>query len=402
MSDDLFQVLLKLRGPDKSDGSQLEMLGKQAADRWLDGRADNLSDAVVQTVKSAGLNTEQVRRVIEFTNIEAYNREFKKESSSKVINFEGGPADPSVVLKDLNRVEQKVACTLASDYDVPPEPYAHVSVSTERAFDQAFATQGGEYPEVNPFGEVLDLRDKLASAHDQMTGELSSLEVDFQEASRQLLGHVKQAALAGHSLSEIVHIWNGVAPDQVFVKTAMESMLEPLLSAGVFTGDELVESLQKVAAPRVPNPEHPLVQGFAEYCETLAKLAELRDRREEVADVVGDLTEFLKAAELGGVAGAIGRGAEALMNGAGFVGEHAGKLIAGNSERAATWGRRAGKAALIAGGAMGANEAYRNTLKYDPRWQRAVRAVRAATPFTQDYYNREYELMLRANGGMMY
>ena len=393
---DLIQELLQQRHAGKVDGSHLEMLGKQAAEMWGEGRVKNLSDAVVQTVKSAGLSPEQVRRVIEFTNVEAYNKEFKKEGSpNRVVNFAGGPADPVVIFKDLNDGGGgNVFDAGTGDYSSPPEEKRAFSLAEENEFDQMFTSSGLEYPEVNPYGDVIELRDKLASEHGRLTSEIGQNEVDFQVLSGSLFGHVKQAALNGHSLSEIVHIWNGIAPDQIFVKVAMEGMLPQLVENGVFTSDSLVESLQKVAEHRVPNPAHPLVSDFAAYCDVLSKLASMREMQEEAANAIGDLNAFIKAA-FEGVAPAVGRAAEKVWNVAGKGGEMAGKLIH-NSEAGAKWGRRAGKAALVAGAGLGANEAYRRTLKYDPTFQRGVQTLKEITPGTQEYYNKDYQL---ASGG---
>jgi hypothetical protein len=84
-------------------GQELEVLGKCAAKRYVNGECETLNAAVVETVKQAGLSPEQVRRVIEFANTDAYLVEFNKEGSHhKYVEFHGGPADPAEVLRDLN------------------------------------------------------------------------------------------------------------------------------------------------------------------------------------------------------------------------------------------------------------------------------------------------------------
>lgn len=84
-------------------GEELEVLGKHAAKQYAGGACETLNEAVVETVKHAGLSPEQVRRVIEFANVNAYLTEFGKEGSAhKYIEFHGGPADPAEVLRDLN------------------------------------------------------------------------------------------------------------------------------------------------------------------------------------------------------------------------------------------------------------------------------------------------------------
>jgi hypothetical protein len=84
-------------------GEELEVLGKSASKKYASGRAATLNEAVVDTVKHAGLSPEQVRRVVEFANVNAYLSEFGKEGAAhKYIEFHGGPASPAEVLHDLN------------------------------------------------------------------------------------------------------------------------------------------------------------------------------------------------------------------------------------------------------------------------------------------------------------
>ena len=84
-------------------GEHLEVLGKYAARAWDRGDYNTLNEAVVGTVRDEHLSPEQVRRVVEFCNGEAYLSEFRKEGSKhRVVHFACGPADPGVVLRDLN------------------------------------------------------------------------------------------------------------------------------------------------------------------------------------------------------------------------------------------------------------------------------------------------------------
>lgn len=97
------QTLLQQLHAHPISGEELEVMGKKAASRYLCGDCCTLNDAVVETVKQAGLSPEQVKRVIEFANTNAYIEQFNKLGSDhKYVEFHGGPADPSVILKDLN------------------------------------------------------------------------------------------------------------------------------------------------------------------------------------------------------------------------------------------------------------------------------------------------------------
>lgn len=96
-------TLLQQENATPRTGQELEVLGKCAAKKYVDGTCSSLNDAVVETVKQAGLSPEQVRRVIEFANTDAYLVEFNKEGAqSRYVEFHGGPASPAEVLRDLN------------------------------------------------------------------------------------------------------------------------------------------------------------------------------------------------------------------------------------------------------------------------------------------------------------
>ena len=81
MSDLPAQGLFQQMNARRVAGEHLEVLGKHASARWQRGDCSTLSDAVVETVKHAGLAPEQVRRVVEFANQDAYLSEFKKGAS---------------------------------------------------------------------------------------------------------------------------------------------------------------------------------------------------------------------------------------------------------------------------------------------------------------------------------
>ena len=383
-------------------GEHLEVLGKRAAALWSEGREKSLGDAVVSTVKTASLSPEQVKRVVEFANTAAYLSEFHKEGAMhRVVDFgAGGLADPSAVLQDLNDGGGGSRFDSGSlEYNHPPQETKTASAWDETAFAQMFASSGQEYPEVNPLGEVLDLRDKLAGAYETTTSMLSSLEVMYEDVQKNLFHQVKQAALSGHALSEIAQIWQQVAPSDEHVKVAFVSVMDPLVDNEVFRNHEAVaESLSKHASVGQVNKEHPLVTGFTDFCEIITKLAEARDAQQELGEGVAQLTSFLKEAKSG--SGAVGKTLEVLESAshhAGRGGEAVGKALLGEGRTSRALAT-AGKALPYAAAAVGANEAYRHTLKHSPTAQKVRRAIVAATPGTDAYNQKEYELAARAQG----
>lgn len=371
-------------------GEHLEVLGKRAAALFSDGREKNLSDAVVSVVKTAGLSPEQVKRVVEFANTSAYLSDFNKEGSPhRVVDFgPGGLADPAVVLQDLNDGGGGSRFDSGSfDYHSPPEQSKTASAFEDVAFQQMFATSGAEYPEVNPLGEAIDLRDKLASAYETTTSMLSSLEVMYDDLRGRLFDNVKQASLHGHSLAEIVKIWEGVAPSHEHVKVAFQAVMDPLVDNGVFRNhEEVADSLSKHASARIPDLTHPLVVDFQDFCEVSTKLAHAREAQQELGEGVARLTSFLKESS----EGLIGYG-KRLLRGAGNLGESVGDVIAGEGGKEV--GRRAGKVVLLSAGALGANEMLNR-----PTSRKVVRGLAAVTPGTDEYNARQEYFDAKSRG----
>lgn len=388
----------------------LEVMGKAAAQAYHDGEHGTLSDAVVETVKKAGLSPEQVKRVIEFTNVNAHQMAFQKEADHKVIEFSGGPASPSDVLKDLNDGGGGTVFDRGdNDYKMPPPEGTKTSMAkvagldfdpAETAFMEVFKSEDRPLPYADPVKEAMDLRDKLAAARDYFNSELSAHETLFLDAGDLLFGQVKQAALDGVSLGRMVQAWSSTTDEPEYVKLAFEALTPRLIENEVFADkDELsasIADIEKTAS--LVNPEHPLVETFVDYCQVLTKLAELRQARAECDQHFDTMTSFIK--EAGGlVSKAVGlvpkvlEGAKAVSVPAGNIARNVGTMIGGEAA-----GNVAGKLvggavkyAPHAAGALAAEELYQRA-----RYNRPIQTVKnfllARVPYTRQNLIRQYSL----------
>jgi len=372
-------------------GEHLEVLGKQASARWGSGACSTLTDAVVETVKHANLSPEQVKRVVEFANTDAYLREFKKEGGHKVVDFgRGGPADPASILQDLNDGGGGSVFDRGTlDYGAPPRERKHASAYVEAFVDRELAqTKTAAVAGENPFDEVFALRDKIAGACDFHTSEISSLEIQYADCSDRAYRSVKQAALEGHALGEVVQAWAEVAPSAEHVKVAFQLFTPRLVREGVFPSVVSVsDSLQKTAGVQVVNREHPLVVEFDAYCQTLSKLAEHRSARAGLKPHLDSLNGHLKNAAAKGLIPDAWRAAKSVGV---WAGEHAGKaserLWEGSGNTVNKIVTHAPHIAL----ALGANQA-RLAAEQSPTVQQALSMV----PGT-DAYN--YQQIMRQQG----
>ena len=279
----------------------LEVMGKRASASWARGDFRTLGESVVESVKEAGLSPEQVRRVVEFANTDAFLEAFHKLGSGhRYVDFGHGIlADPREVLRDLNDGGGgSVFDRGSNDYSREPESVktSHACSEAEVALHAAFTKEAGEdIPFENPSGWVWEVREKLAGATQHLTSTLSGLEVAYADVSGNLYDQVKQAARAGVNLGEMIRAWSSVVEDPTYVKVAFQLMTPRMLREQVFADlDSINQSIDKTGSARVVNPSHPLVTGFGDYCEVLGKLAEVRQQRDREANKLAQINHAIK------------------------------------------------------------------------------------------------------------
>jgi hypothetical protein len=401
-------------------GEELEAFGKQAASKYHAGISPTLNEAVVETVKQAGLSPEQVRRVIEFTNTAAFLQEFNKESSAhRVVHFRGGPADPSEILKDLNDGGGgSVFDPGTGDYNMPPPDLEKAAmVASERLgiedqhLKQAFAVPESHLPFAEPYNEAMAAKDKLASIHDEAQSELSAEESRYFDICEALFREVKQASLGGTSLGHIVAAWQHVNDDPVFVKAAFQVLSPQLLENEVFLSKEsMAESLTKTAGAGMANKEHPLVRTYEDFCGSLAKMAALRQISEEAAENADNLVLFLgELSKQADAAQMVGKGLSQIPKvwrratevaskasvPARRIAETVGKEISpGAGDVAGKVVGTAVKYAPHAAAGLAAEEVYQRA-RYNPAVQGAKNLVLSRIPYTHPYLVRQYDLQQR-------
>lgn len=226
------------------DPLTFENLGKQAA-RLAESGDLSLTEAVVQTIGHVKLNSEQVRRVVEQANIEAFNRKFASTSGSmRAVHIDGGPADPVAVLQALNDGARPREVTIeALEYSMPPE---HVK-SSSFALTESLRTADGVR------GDIYALNDRLLAAHDEVTQNLEAARGDMNEHLSDLAGAVKSASLQGATAGEIFAAWAKI--DRELAKLAHDR------TSRFMSGGDI-----KVAGREI-NPNSAVVRTFGEFAK---------------------------------------------------------------------------------------------------------------------------------------
>lgn len=226
------------------DPQSLEAMGKQAA-RAAETAGISMTDAVVQTIGHVKLNSEQVRRVVEYANIEMFNRKFAAMSGYvRAVHIDGGPADPVQVMQNLNDAARPREVIVDSmEYSMPPD-----LVKSSGAMHFDFVP---ERTRAGALGEVYALQSKLSSAHDELVQNFEASKERLSEAFTRLIDHVKSASAGGATPEEIYAAWHRVHPE--LAKIAYDKLKVAMRSDN-----------EKVAG-RMINPDAKVVSIFRDF-----------------------------------------------------------------------------------------------------------------------------------------
>ncbi len=441
MNDAPIQTVLQQHDARPVAGEHLEVLGKQAAADWSMGKAASLNDAVVSIVREERLSPEQVRRVVEFTNQAAYLHEFNKMGQAhRVVHFENGPASASQVLQDLNDGGGGTIFDRGTlDYQMPPElgrkeasyrsgvtlefdktasaesdpPVAglpklvkvpslpKIAHSHERHEDEFWAlfgnNEGGKIAMSDPLQPLKEVRDKIAGARDQALSELNGLEVDFQVATGELYEQVKQAALGGTSLGEVVAAWHTVCDEPLYAKVAFSRITPKLREAHLFNSlDDIGQSLLKTAGAQqaLVDPTHPLVTVYETFCETLGKLASMRALHTELSTGAADAESVLKEAARGGLIGGAQKAISMASEGIDRASPAVAHALVGakDAKKLAPTVAKGLKGTALVGTALAGNAALQNVTDR-PAVHGVLESAKSVVPGTMEYQNRRYRNM---------
>jgi hypothetical protein len=117
--------------------TDLETMGKIAANRFLSGEM-SLNDAIVKMAREQpSISNHQVRRVVEFANQEAFQRLFEKQAGDKNVEFP--IADPGHVLSSLNNSAKPGTVFMSpSEYESGPVKHASADVEADLVIARMF------------------------------------------------------------------------------------------------------------------------------------------------------------------------------------------------------------------------------------------------------------------------
>ena len=252
------------------DASHLEELGRTAA-RLSKTAGITLNDSVVQTIGHEKLNSEQVRRVVEYANVAAFNEKFASLSGQlRAVALDGGPADPVHVIQSLNNQARPQEVKLSADeYSMSP------------VFPKTASSTGVGGPRTlkGSLMQVLALQSKLSAAHDEIVQDLEASEYVLNEAMVDLVDRAKRASLQGATPDEIYVAWQRVHPE--LAKVAFRR-----------TGMKLAGT--KLAHLRTINPQQPVVAVFSAFVKTAQSLERQTAARQSIETELAKVGSWLE------------------------------------------------------------------------------------------------------------
>jgi hypothetical protein len=302
MSDDLTRYLLSDRQSQvKISPEMLELMGKQAANRFLeDGVALNESIA-----KLAGaypdVGVEQVKRICEFANNAVY---LGLHDKSKTAGAE--TSYPQFALADAGRVVQDLSDgarpTKVSPIDVAYgrllERTKLASATTDDLLSDLFAfkKEASKESREKVLGDMVDTKNDLSSLKGVLENAAQELDALHKEASDEYYSEVKSHILEGGSFTDVLAA--AQTSGMAYEKTA--ELLMPFVSkllkekvASPVALKAATSNLEKVAH-RVVNEKHPLVAGFFEIAAIDAEIKKMATGLAEVDVELGRVNKFLK------------------------------------------------------------------------------------------------------------
>lgn len=252
---------------------RLQQLGRRAASIYRAG-TETMSDAVVSVLdKEAGLSAEHVKRVIEFANNDAYRDEYDSmDGQHRIVNLEGGPASPGVVLRELEMTDSAPDLVKSASRAESIRPFIPGEEELENFFDrEKTAHEDRPLPQSRPNGELIDLRFQLQAARSDLMTKLSSVEGIYDDASDNMYKLVKQAVLNGTSPAVVSRVYQRVSPSPSFTKLALKYIANRMEPEGIPAVVSTKEMIKK-ASESTLNTHNPIVTSFLDF----VKVAEER------------------------------------------------------------------------------------------------------------------------------
>lgn len=307
MHDDLTQYLLNDRQAAPLSPESLEMMGKQAANHYLEAGVP-LSEGIAKLASAhADINSDQIKRVVEFANTAVHLGLHDKDKQAGLPDsypqFELADADRIVgSLTDAARPTRTKPISV--EYSRRHQSEKLSAATSDALLADLFKTAGTEeldYTKDYVIDDVMGVKSDLTSLKEHIQHSAQELDVLYKTASEEFYELSKRHLLEGGPFADIVAAARVPGVPYEKVAEALQPHVTRLIKEKVASPQELrngVEGFEKVAH-RVVNPSHPLVTSFRAILasdEEITKVAvALKDVDVELARVANFVRERLCA-----------------------------------------------------------------------------------------------------------
>lgn len=225
-----------------------------------------MTEAVVRTIGHTKLSSEQVRRVVEAANHAAFANKYAATTGNmRAVDFDGGPADPAVVLEALKTAsapEVRVAATM--DYMLPP------GMQQTKTAGAALSTGGLS------MRDIQIVREKLANLHEELTASAEASRNTVVSSFVELSKQASRALHGGARADDLAQAWAAIDPDMA--KAAMERLGLSL------TGTK--------TAARI-NPDHGVITAFSKLSAAMDSYHAFDAARANVETELGRVSDHI-------------------------------------------------------------------------------------------------------------
>lgn len=305
MGDDLSTFLSGSHHHASISPETLEVMGKQAANLFLNEKVD-LNKAVVKVASAYdAISPEQVKRVVEFANVTTYLalHDKNKTSGAKVSYPQFHLADPEQVIKNMGVEARPTApAGVATEYGLMPAKEKVSNDPREEALAELFGAGKEKKAEIDfsrdtAINEITSAKDALVALRSSLRGSAEQVDMMFKEASAELYELAKRHVLEGGSVADIV-----MAAETGVGKEKVSEVLQPVivgfLREKVMGAEEmkssLAQSLEKVAH-RIVNPENRMVKAAKAVVDCSTELNTMAIGLEEVEGELEKVNNFIKS-----------------------------------------------------------------------------------------------------------
>lgn len=299
--DEFANYLLSGKSNAKLSAESLELMGKQAANLYLD-KGIELNDGIAKLAgEHPDISVEQIKRIAEFANTAVYlaKHDQNKTAGSEHSYPQFELADAGRIVQDLSDGARPTVVTKTDvDYSRQAKKEKTSSPETESALVELFKTASGEkdFSPETVVNELMAAKDLLIGLRQNIGDLYNQHEGLFKEATTDFYNNVKTYLLDGGSFGEVVAALDSVASDDLH--NHLEPIVAGLLRDKVASVQELKKQYAEVEkiAHRTVDPEHPLILSYSAMVLSGEELQKTALALDEVGDELKTLNDFIKEA----------------------------------------------------------------------------------------------------------